>query len=75
MSMRTMTLDPNLHYMKGYAYGLKNAAFGMGTNPVLNGELACNGTEMALLQCYRNVERISCRHAEDIGVLCPRMSS
>ncbi|KAL5460336.1 hypothetical protein EMCRGX_G033781 [Ephydatia muelleri] len=59
----------------GYAYGLKNAAFGMGTNPILNGELACNGTETALLQCYRNVERISCGHSEDIGVLCPYRGS
>ena len=58
----------------GYAYGLKNAAFGMGTNPVLNGKLACSGTETSLLQCYRSVDQISCGHSEDIGILCPSMA-
>ncbi|XP_041481622.1 deleted in malignant brain tumors 1 protein-like isoform X1 [Lytechinus variegatus] len=52
------------------SYG--GALFGMGSGPVLMGNVSCNGTENSVFYCpYGSGDTIDeCEHSEDAGVVC-----
>lgn len=47
------------------------AFYGSGSGPIFLSNLWCNGNEMSVLECNRNMYSVSsCYHYEDAGVKC-----
>ena len=46
------------------------AHYGQGTGPILLDDVACTGTEDALVNCTYDRYTSDCRHYEDASVLC-----
>ena len=52
----------------GIAYN--NAYFGVGSGPIHLDNVACTGTEEALVNCNYDPNTADCSHYEDAGVRC-----
>ena len=48
------------------------ARYGQGSGPILLDNVACTGTENALVNCTYDSDTSDCSHFEDAGVLCQR---
>ena len=46
------------------------ARYGQGSGPILLDDVACTGTENALVNCTYDSSTSDCSHYEDAGVLC-----
>ena len=51
------------------------ARYGQGTGPIHMDNVACTGTENALLNCTYDSDSSDCYHFEDAGVLCQGMQT
>lgn len=52
------------------ATAYSNAFFGTGSGPIHLDNLACTGTEAALVNCSYDPHIADCSHYEDAGVRC-----
>ena len=48
------------------------ARYGQGSGPIHLDNVACTGTENALVNCTYDSDTSDCSHFEDAGVLCQR---
>ena len=59
-----------LHLFTAVAIAYSNAFYGQGTGPILMDNVACTGSESALINCNFDNNTGDCRHSEDAGVRC-----
>ena len=57
-----------IHIAVATAYD--NAFFGLGTGPIAITNVACTGTEDALINCTFVYQNFQCAHSEDAAVKC-----
>ena len=58
-------------FIKPGATGQRNAAYGLGSGPILLDQVQCIGNESNIFDCPRNQIGVhDCSHSEDAGVTC-----
>ena len=52
------------------AIAYSGAFFGTGSGPIVLDDVACTGSETALINCTYDASTVDCSHFEDAGVQC-----
>jgi len=60
----------NSSFLSPDAIAYSGAFFGTGSGPIHLDDVACTGSEAALINCTYDPSTVDCSHLEDAGVLC-----